>query len=76
DEGLLSMTVPKVVSIRLGAWLPHAKPPDPADESLLDGLLQFCHHGQFKGKFQGLMQIVRAAWSQRNRTKKNGSRNL
>ncbi|MEQ1824490.1 MAG: aldehyde dehydrogenase family protein, partial [Pirellula sp.] len=33
DEGLLSMTVPKVVSIRLGAWLPHAKPPDPADES-------------------------------------------
>ena len=67
EEGLLEMTLPKVVSVRLGAWLPHAKPPDPSDEALLDGLLQFTHHGQLRSRLQGLMQTVKAAMSQRKR---------
>jgi acyl-CoA reductase-like NAD-dependent aldehyde dehydrogenase len=69
NEGLLEMTVPKVVSVRLGSWLPHASLPEPSDESLLDGLLQFSHHGQIKGKMRGLVQTVRAAFSQRQRSK-------
>lgn len=43
DEGLLEMTVPRVISVRKGSWLPHAKPPTPDDEALLDGLLQWNH---------------------------------
>ena len=68
NEGLLEMTSPKVVSARLGSWLPHSKLPDASDEALLDGLLQFSHNGQFKGKIKGLLQTVRAAISQRRST--------
>ncbi len=65
NEGLLEMTFPKVVSTRLGSWLPHAKLPEKSDQELLDGLLQLSHHSSIKGKFRGLMQTVRAAMSQR-----------
>lgn len=68
NEGLLEMTSPKVVSARLGSWLPHSKLPDALDEALLDGLLQFSHNGQFKGKIKGLLQTFRAAISQRRRS--------
>ena len=70
NEGLLEMTFPKVVSTRLGSWLPHAKLPEPSDEELLDGLLQFSHHNRFKVRLQGLAQTVRAAMSQRKSLKK------
>ena len=66
NEGLLEMTVPKVVSTRLGSWLPHAKLPEPSDQELLDGLLQLSHHTSLKVRLQGLLQIVRAAMSQKN----------
>jgi len=69
NEGLLEMTYPKVVSARLGSWLPHAKLPDTSDEELLDGLLQFSHHKNFKARMQGLLQTVRAAMSQRKTSK-------
>ena len=63
DEGLLEMTIPKVVSTRLGSWLPHAKLPELADEQLLDGLLQFNHHHDLRARLSGLIQTVRAAMS-------------
>ncbi len=66
NEGLLEMTFPKVVSTRLGSWLPHAKLPEASDQELLDGLLQFNHHGSLKARLRGLLQTVRAAMSQRN----------
>ena len=69
NEGLLGMTYPKVVSARLGSWLPHSKLPDASDEALLDGLLQFNHHGQFNGKMKGLLQTIRAVLTQRKRNK-------
>ncbi len=65
NEGLLEMTFPKVVSTRLGSWLPHAKLPESSDQELLDGLLQFNHHSGFKARLRGLLQTVRAAMSQR-----------
>ena len=71
NEGLLEMTFPKVVSTRLGSWLPHAKLPEPSDEELLDGLLQFSHHNRIKVRMQGLVQTVRAAMSQRKSNKGN-----
>ena len=67
NEGLLEMTFPKVVSTRLGAWLPHAKLPESSDQELLDGLLQFSHHNSLKARCQGLLQTVRAAMSQRKK---------
>ena len=69
NEGLLEMTFPKVVSTRLGAWLPHANQPKPSDEELLDGLLQFSHHSNFKARMQGLLRVVRAAMTQRKADK-------
>jgi len=71
NEGLLEMTFPKVVSTRLGSWLPHAKLPEPSDEELLDGLLQFSHHNLIKVRLRGLVQTVRAAMSQRKSNKTN-----
>ncbi|HUP79213.1 MAG TPA: aldehyde dehydrogenase family protein, partial [Pirellula sp.] len=70
-EGLLEMTVPKVVSTRLGSWLPHAKQPQPSDQELLDGLLQLSHHKSLRVRLQGLLQIVRAAMSQRRKSVKS-----
>jgi aldehyde dehydrogenase (NAD+) len=67
DEGLLSMTVPKVVSIRKGAWLPHAQPPTPADESILDGLLQCVHSSTWLARWNGIRQIVQAILAMRNK---------
>ena len=69
NEGLLEMTFPKVVSTRLGSWLPHAKLPDRSDEELLDGLLQFSHHSLIKVRLQGLLKTIRAAISQRKTLK-------
>ena len=66
NEGLLEMTFPKVVSTRLGSWLPHGKLPEPSDQELLDGLLQLSHHGSLRVRWQGLLQTLRAAMSKRN----------
>ncbi len=71
NEGLLEMTFPKVVSARLGSWLPHAKLPEASDQELLDGLLQFSHHKSLPARLQGLLQTVRAAMSQRKSSGKS-----
>lgn len=67
DEGLLSMTVPKVITIRRGRWLPHLQPPSAADESLLDGLLQFNHSGSLLKRLLGLKQTIQAAMASRKK---------
>jgi aldehyde dehydrogenase (NAD+) len=70
-EGLLSMTVPKVVSTRLGSWLPHAALPAEGDEQLLDGVLQFVHGKNWRRRLAGLRQIVQAILLQRKNRKSN-----
>lgn len=67
DEGLLSMTVPKVITIRRGRWLPHLQPPSTVDESLLDGLLQFNHSGSLLKRLRGLKQTIQAAMASRKK---------
>ncbi len=68
DEGLLEMTVPKVVSIRKGSWLPHTDAPSKADEHLIDGILQLSHADSWRGKWVGFQQLIRAAIAKRNTT--------
>jgi aldehyde dehydrogenase (NAD+) len=70
DEGLLEMTVPKVITLRRGRWLPHLQPPSPADESLLDGLLQLNHSGSLLKRLRGLKQTIHAAMASRKKPQK------
>jgi acyl-CoA reductase-like NAD-dependent aldehyde dehydrogenase len=64
EEGLLSMTVPQVVTVRKGTFRPHfddAANPDPATPQMLRGLLALTHARGFWAKWRGLWQLVRAA---------------
>lgn len=58
EEGLLEMTVPQVISIRHGKWLPHSDLPHPQDEHLLDGLLQFRHGETWTLRISGLRKLL------------------
>ncbi len=66
DEGLLEMTVPKVVSVRKGNWLPHTQPFTQTEEDLLDGVLQCSHSGSWLGFWKGMRQIVKAIMAKRS----------
>jgi acyl-CoA reductase-like NAD-dependent aldehyde dehydrogenase len=70
-EGLLAMTTAKVVSTRLGSWLPHASLPREGDEQLLDGMLQFMHGKSWSRRASGLRQLMQAVLLQRNSRKSN-----
>lgn len=70
-EGLLAMTTAKVVSTRLGSWLPHASLPREGDEQLLDGVLQLTHGKSWSRRLGGLRQVMRAILLQRNSRKSN-----
>jgi acyl-CoA reductase-like NAD-dependent aldehyde dehydrogenase len=64
EEGLLSMTVPQVVTVRKGTFRPHfddAANPDPATPQMLRGLLALTHARGFWAKWRGFWQLVRAA---------------
>ena len=65
-EGLLEMTQIKVVSRRLGKWLPHLQPTDATDESLLLGFLRLRHSKKFFERMGAIKSIVQAI---RGRTK-------
>ena len=67
EEGLLAMSVPKVVAARRGKWLPHSNLPHANDEQLLDGLLQLQHGEQMRDRLKGLRQVIRSIFY---RTKK------
>ena len=64
EEGLLAMSVPKVVSRRKGKWLPHSNLPQANDEQLLDGLLQLQHGEHLRDRFQGLRKVLRSVFRQ------------
>jgi aldehyde dehydrogenase (NAD+) len=57
-EGLLEMTVPQVISVKRGKWLPHSDLPHAKDEQLLDGLLQFQHGGGWALRINGLKKLL------------------
>ncbi len=62
EEGLLAMSVPKVLTRRKGKWLPHSKLPQANDEQLLDGLLQLQHGEHLRDRFQGLRKVLRSVF--------------
>jgi len=63
-EGLLQMTRPKVISVNRARWLPHFDLPQDRDAPLLDGLLQWCHAGDARRSFGGLVKAIKAIASQ------------
>jgi aldehyde dehydrogenase (NAD+) len=59
-EGLLAMTVPKVISRRTGRFAPHlGKQPATRAQDLL-GALQLLHAGSLGQRLRGLRQMVAA----------------
>jgi aldehyde dehydrogenase (NAD+) len=58
EEGLLEMTIPRVISSRRGKWLPHSDLPQRRDEQLLDSLLQFGHSTRWSQRFRGLRGLI------------------
>lgn len=66
EEGLLEMTIPRVISSRRGKWLPHSDLPQPRDEQLLDSLLQFQHSTSWSKRMQGLKKLFASFRSNSN----------
>lgn len=58
EEGLLAMTVPKVISHRSGNVVPHLSPPKESDAEALLGFLQMSHGGGLRGRIAGLRRMM------------------
>lgn len=59
-EGLLDLTVPKVVAIRRGRRLPHLGEPHPGDAELFHAYLSLTHGGGLRDRLRGAMDLARA----------------
>lgn len=64
-EGLLEMTAVKAIAVRRGAWRPHFLPRHPLDSELFAGLLSALHSGSLARRWQGVVQMSRAAMARR-----------
>ena len=61
-EGLLAMTVPRVVSYRKGTYRPHyTLDNDPATLEMMRGMLQWNHAGGLRARLAGVWRMIRAA---------------
>lgn len=61
-EGLLELTVPKVVAVRRGRRgrrLPHLEEPHPADADLFRAYLALTHGGGVRARFRGAVDLAR-----------------
>lgn len=58
-EGLLEMTVPRVISVRRGGATPHLDRQAEENQEILAGALQFQHGGRITTKWSGLRRIIR-----------------
>ncbi|HEX6865039.1 MAG TPA: aldehyde dehydrogenase family protein, partial [Thermoanaerobaculia bacterium] len=59
-EGLLELTVPKVVSIRRGRSLPHLEERHPEDAALFRAYLALTHGGGLRARLLGLAALLAA----------------
>ncbi len=64
-EGLLELTVPKVISTRRGAWRPHYEPPRAGDAEFFTRFLQLTHAPNWSARFKSALALFRAARSRR-----------
>ena len=58
EEGLLAMSVPKVVSRRRGSVLPHLQPRRPRDEGVLLGALQVLYGDTMGRRWKGIRTLL------------------
>lgn len=59
-EGLLAMTVPRVISRRRGRFALHLTPRRPYDVQALLAALQILHAGSLSQRLRGVVQMIRA----------------
>jgi acyl-CoA reductase-like NAD-dependent aldehyde dehydrogenase len=59
EEGLLSLTVPQVVTTRAGSFRPHFQTNNPGLPELLKGLLAWYHAAKGRDRRAGLRRMVR-----------------
>lgn len=65
-EGLLEMTVPKVVSVRRSKFLPHLDKPSLNDSELFKNFLLLAHGRGFAKRFAALKNVLRLGLSRRH----------
>lgn len=59
-EGLLELTVPKVVAVRRGRRLPHLQERHPEDAALFHAYLTLTHAGGLRARLRGAAGLLRA----------------
>lgn len=64
-EGLLELTVPKVVAVRRGRRLPHLQDPHPADADLFRAYLALAHGGGLRTRLRGAVGLARNLFNRR-----------
>jgi hypothetical protein len=62
EEGLLAMTVPQVVTVRLSKFRPHYEAGNPAIAETLRGLLAWGHTARGGDRRSGFRQMIRGLW--------------
>jgi aldehyde dehydrogenase (NAD+) len=60
-EGLLEMTAIKAICVRSGKWRPHFEQRRPSDWAMFAGVLAALHANSWKRRFDGILQLSRAA---------------
>ena len=64
-EGLLELTVPKVITTRRGSWRPHHDAPREDDAELFAKFLSFTHAPDWGAKLKAALALARAALNRR-----------
>ena len=60
EEGLLEMTVPKVISIRRGRWHSHFNAPQAGDGELFASYIGAAHGGRWRTRLAAALEICRS----------------
>ncbi|MFL6192877.1 MAG: aldehyde dehydrogenase family protein [Thermoanaerobaculia bacterium] len=72
-EGLLELTVPKVVAVRTSRRPPHLEEPHPGDADLFRAYLTLAHGGGWRRRLRGAAALLRAL-ARRGRTSRQEGR--
>ena len=59
------MTAVKAICVRTGKWRPHFDAPHPSDADLFQGVLAVIHSASWRRRWDGIVQISRAAMARR-----------
>ena len=61
-EGLLELTIPKVVTVSRGKYRPAFHPPQPGDEALFNAYLILTHGRGLKARWTALVSLIRSIY--------------